>query len=178
MEYVIPELETDRLILAKHEVSDFSALSQLWGQRSMVQHIGGVPSTERESWMRMLAYGGLWPLLGFGNWAVREKGTGNYVGDLGFADFHRIVEPHVKGIPEAGWVIAPEYQGRGYATEAMKAALSWLIAQQKHQESICFIGPQNIPSLRVAEKLGYTQDKEVFMNGSISVLLRKNLIQS
>ncbi|WP_265498295.1 GNAT family N-acetyltransferase [Providencia rustigianii] len=172
---LIPTLETDRLILSKHEVSDFAALTQLWANTSMVQHIGGKPSTERESWMRMLAYGGLWPLLGFGYWAVRDKNTGVYVGDLGFADFHRTVEPPIKGIPEAGWVIAAEYQGKGYATEAMQAALSWLISQKKHQQSICFIDPKNSRSLRVADKLGYIQDKEVFMNGSISILLRKNL---
>ncbi|MGV2470527.1 GNAT family N-acetyltransferase, partial [Bacillus subtilis] len=40
---LIPTLETDRLILSKHEVSDFTALTQLWANTSMVQHIGGKP---------------------------------------------------------------------------------------------------------------------------------------
>lgn len=173
---VIPELETERLILTKHRVSDFPELAKLWATESMVRYIGGMPSSERDSWMRMLAYGGLWPLLGFGYWAVREKSTGHYVGDLGFADFHRMVEPQVKGIPEAGWVIAPEFQGKGYATEAMEAALIWLKAENKHQQSICFIEPRNLASLRVAEKLGYSADREVFMNGSITVLLRQQLV--
>ncbi len=172
---LIPEIETERLILSKHQVSDFPALTKLWATESMVRYIGGMPSTERESWMRMLAYGGLWPLLGFGYWAVREKATGQYVGDLGFADFHRMVEPQVKGIPEAGWVITPEFQGKGYATEAMQAALSWLKAQNKYQQTICFIEPRNLPSLRVAEKLGYVIDREIFMNGNITVLLRQKL---
>ncbi|EFE55528.1 MULTISPECIES: GNAT family N-acetyltransferase [Providencia] len=172
---VIPELETDRLILNKHQVSDFPALAKLWATESMVRYIGGMPSSERESWMRMLAYGGLWPLLGFGYWAVREKASGQYIGDLGFADFHRMVEPHVKGIPEAGWVIAPEHQGKGYATEAMQAALSWLTKENKYRQSICFIEPRNLASLRVAEKLGYVVDREIFMNGTITVLLRQQL---
>lgn len=62
----IPRLETERLTLSGHQQSDFTALTQLWATESMVLHIGGTPSTERESWMRMLAYGGLWPILGFG----------------------------------------------------------------------------------------------------------------
>lgn len=172
---LIPEIETKRLILSKHTVEDFPALTQLWMTESVVRHIGGMPSTERESWMRMLAYGGLWPLLGFGYWAVREKETRKYVGDLGFADFHRMVEPKVKGIPEAGWVIAPEFQGKGYATEAMQAALEWLKRQNKFKQSICFIEPRNTASLRVAEKVGYVADREIFMNGNITVLLRQKL---
>ncbi|MCB6144591.1 hypothetical protein LHK12_03805 [Providencia rettgeri] len=38
---VIPELETDRLILNKHQVSDFPALAKLWATESMVRYIGG-----------------------------------------------------------------------------------------------------------------------------------------
>nr|ELR5111103.1 GNAT family N-acetyltransferase [Providencia stuartii] len=171
----IPQLETERLILSGHQQSDFAALTQLWATEAMVQHIGGVPSTERESWMRMLAYGGLWPILGFGYWAVREKHTRRYVGDLGFADFHRIIQPPVKGIPEAGWVIAPEFQGKGYATEAMLAALNWLSDLNQFERSICFVASENTPSLRVALKLGYIVQKDVIMNGTSSVLLEKKL---
>ena len=173
---LIPVLETERLILSKHEVSDFKSLSRLWSTDSVAHFITGVPSTDRESWMRMLTYGGLWPLLGFGYWAVRDRVTGKYIGDLGFADFHRVVEPSVKGIPEAGWVIAPEHQGKGYATEAMQGALAWLKSQNKHQKSICFIEPSNEASLRVAQKLGYIPERELCMNGEVTLLLSQNLI--
>ncbi len=172
---LIPEIETDRLILSKHQVSDFPALTKLWATESMVRHIGGVPSSERESWMRMLAYGGLWYITGVWLLGCARKKPRQYIGDLGFADFHRMVEPKVKGVPEAGWVIAPEFQGQGYASEAMSAALMWLKKQKKHKQSICFIEPRNIASLRVAEKVGYVVDREIFMNGCITVLLRQEL---
>ncbi|MDD9340493.1 MULTISPECIES: GNAT family N-acetyltransferase [Providencia] len=171
----IPILETERLILSKHEVDDFPSLARLWTTDSVTHYITGVPSTERESWMRMLTYSGLWPLLGFGYWALRDKKTGLYIGDLGFADFHRVVEPSVKGIPEAGWVIAPEHQGKGYATEAMRAALVWLKSQNKHKQTICFIEPNNEASLRVAKKLGYIEDGEIFMNGELTLRFQQNL---
>lgn len=174
--YAIPKIETERLLLSGHQLEDFSEMTQLWATDSVVEYITGEPSTERDSWMRMLTYGGLWPILGFGYWAVREKVTGKYVGDLGFADFHRMARPSVKGIPEAGWVIAPEYQGLGYATEAMQAALQWLSEQNKFKESVCFIDPANKASLRVAQKLGYIVKREVLMNGECAVLLRKALV--
>lgn len=86
-----------------------------------------------------------------------------------------MIQPPVKGIPEAGWVIAPEFQGKGYATEAMQAALNWLSELNKFERSIFFITPDNMASLRVAQKLGYIVQKDVVMNGASSVLLEKKL---
>ena len=50
-------------------------------------HIGGKPFTREESWARLLRYGGLWSLLGYGYWAVRDKESGRFAGELGFAGF-------------------------------------------------------------------------------------------
>ncbi|EKT57564.1 GNAT family N-acetyltransferase [Providencia sneebia] len=172
---VIPLLETDRLILAGHQHSDFPALAKLWATQSVVRYLGGSPSTERESWMRMLEYLGLWPLLGFGYWAVREKQSGLYVGDLGFADFHRMTRAIVKGTPEAGWIIASEFQGQGFATEAMEGALFWLKSQHKFKQTVCLIEPNNLASLRVAQKLGYIPQREVLIQGICSILYKKML---
>ena len=98
-----PVLDTPRLILEGHPLGDFEALAAMWAEPKVVEHIfNGKPSAPRDSWMRMLAYRGLWPLLGYGYWAIREKASGRYVGDLGFADFHRVIEPSIRGVPEAG----------------------------------------------------------------------------
>lgn len=172
---MVPVLETDRLILSGHQRKDFSALADLWATESIVKYIGGTISTERESWMRMLSYAGLWQVLGFGYWAIREKESGQYIGDLGFADFHRMIDLPIKGIPEAGWVIAPEYQGKGYVTEAMQSALKWLTLQNKFEQTICFIAPDNLASIRVADKLGYLFEQEVLLNGQKSFLYSKKL---
>jgi RimJ/RimL family protein N-acetyltransferase len=51
------------------------------------------------------------------------------VGDIGFADFKRDFEGaekfDLKGLPEMGWVLSPSVHGKGYATEAVSAALAW-----------------------------------------------------
>src|SRR5580658_7267303 len=97
-------IETERLILDAHTVVYFEPLAAMWADPEVVWHISGRPSSEQDSWMRLLRYRGLWPLLGYGFWAVREKSSGRFVGDIGFADFHRQIEPPITGVPGAGWV--------------------------------------------------------------------------
>lgn len=169
-----PVLETERLVLSAHTTDDFAALAAMWAEPAAVAHIfGGTPSTRRDSWMRMLWYQGLWPLLGYGYWAVREKASGRYVGDLGFADFYRDIEPPIRGIPEAGWTLAGWAHGQGYATEALRAALDWLDAQPRFERSVCLITPANRASLRVADKSGYANPLAVRMNDQDSLLLTR-----
>jgi RimJ/RimL family protein N-acetyltransferase len=150
-----PRIETPRLILDGHRVEDFEPLAEMWADPAVVRHIGGRPFSRGESWMRLPRYRGLWPLLGYGYWAIREKQTGRFVGDLGFADFHREIEPSIRGVPEAGWVLASWAHGRGFASEALRAALPWLDAKPGIERSVCLIDPANGPSLRLAAKHGF-----------------------
>ncbi|HHV7518648.1 TPA: GNAT family N-acetyltransferase [Burkholderia orbicola] len=169
-----PVLDTPRLILEGHPLGDFDALAAMWAEPGVVAHIfNGTPSTPRDSWMRMLAYRGLWPLLGYGYWAIREKASGRYVGDLGFADFHRNIEPPIRGVPEAGWALATWAQGNGYATEALAAALAWLDAQQRFERSVCLIAPTNLASIRVAEKAGYGEPRRIRFNDADSLMFSR-----
>ncbi|WP_199499919.1 GNAT family N-acetyltransferase [Methylovirgula sp. 4M-Z18] len=168
-----PVLETQRLVLRGHVPQDFEPLALMWSDPIVVKHISGTPSPPRDCWMRMLSYQGLWPFLGYGYWAIREKASNKYIGDLGFADFHRLIEPSIKGIPEAGWVLAPEAHGKGFATEALAAALTWLDAQDRFDRSVCLISPDNLASIRVAEKAGYSHSKTVRSNDKDAFLFSR-----
>lgn len=168
-----PVIETGRLVLAGHTLDLFEPLCAMWADPAVVRHIGGTPSTPRESWMRMLSYRGLWPLLGYGYWAICEKTSGRYVGDLGFADFHRAVEPSIRGIPEAGWALAPWAHGQGYATEALTAALDWLFRETRHERSVCLIAPANLASIRVAGKAGYGSPQTRRLNDKDSLIFSR-----
>lgn len=169
-----PILDTPRLILEGHPLGDFDALAAMWTEPTVVAHIfNGKPSAPRDSWMRLLAYRGLWPLLGYGYWAIREKASGRYVGDLGFADFHRAVEPSIRGVPEAGWALASWAHGKGYATEALTHALRWLDAQQRFERSVCLIAPTNTASIRVAQKAGYADPVRIRFNDTDSLLFSR-----
>jgi len=165
-------LETERLVLDPHGAEHFEPLSQMWGDAAVVHHIGQ-PSTPQEAWMRLLRYRGLWALLGYGYWALTEKASGRFVGDLGFADFHRAVEPSIRGIPEAGWVLASWAHGQGFASEALTAALAWLDGEGAHESSVCLIAPQNEPSLRLARRFGFQDERLVSFSGHDTLLLRR-----
>jgi len=129
----------------------------MWADPDVTRFIGGTPSTRAQSWMRLVTYGGLWRMLGYGYWAVVERATGAYVGDVGFADFKREIEPPIEGVPEAGWVLSPSVHGRGYASEAVAAALAWVDANVAAARTVCIIAPENAPSIRVAQRAGYVE---------------------
>lgn len=148
-------LETERLVLRPHTIADFEGCLALWRDPGVVAAITGRAATEEDVWTRVLRYIGHWAALGYGYWAFIEKATGDYVGQGGFADFKREMHPPLE-TPESGWALRDSAAGKGYATEAMGAALAFADA---HFEggTCCIIDPDNAPSLRVAAKLGYRE---------------------
>ncbi|MBP8808538.1 MAG: GNAT family N-acetyltransferase [Kofleriaceae bacterium] len=153
----VPTLETARLRLRAHRADDLSACLALWSDAEVVRYIGGQPSAKDAVWMRMMQYRGHWALTGYGYWLVEERATGAFVGEVGVADFKRDLQPSIEGVPEAGWAIATDKQGRGYATEAVTGALAWVEANLDDPELACIIDPANVASLRVATKLDFRQ---------------------
>ena len=151
-----PVLETERLILRGHKLSDFAALSAMWADPAVVRFISGKPSTQEESWGRMLRYPGMWALLGYSFWAIEEKASGRIIGEGGFADFKREISPPIEA-PEMGWALAPAAQGKGYAFEALSAMLAWGEAHFRRRDFACIIAPENAPSIRLAERLGFRE---------------------
>jgi RimJ/RimL family protein N-acetyltransferase len=171
MSNAVPTIETKRLILRAHESDDFASSVAMWAHPITVRFIQGQPSTENRTWFRMLAYRGLWDLLGYGYWAITEKSTLKFVGDAGLADFCREIEPSIRGIPEVGWALAPEFHGQGYATEAVQAVLDW--ADKRFERTVCLIGNENAASLRVAEKLGFKEFKRTTHFNLPTVMLER-----
>ena len=168
-----PTIETERLILRAYRLEDFPQAAAAWADPEVVRYIGR-PSTEEESWARFLRNIALWPMLGYGYWAATEKSTGRYVGDVGFADFKRDIEPSLKGVPEIGWVLASWSHGMGYATEAARAAIEWLEGALGPQRTACIIDEGNRASIRVAEKVGYREFARSVYKSSPVVMLERN----
>ena len=151
----VPELQTPRLYLRGHRADDHPQAARLWQAPAVYEAIGGEPLSDQEVWLRILRYSGLWDFLGFGYWAVIDRGSGAYVGQLGFADFRRGLIGFDGRYPEAGWVIHPDFAGRGYATEGVAAACRWLDDTTTHERSFCIINGDNVASQRIASKMGY-----------------------
>jgi RimJ/RimL family protein N-acetyltransferase len=166
----VPVIETARLRLRAHRAGDHADCAAMWADPAVTRFIGGRASTAEETWRRMLASLGLWAMLGFGYWAVEEKGSGRYVGDVGCADFRREIEPSLEGMLEFGWALAAHARGRGYASEALAAALAWAAARWPERRAVCLVSPENLASIRVAEKAGFARWRETVYHGTASLL--------
>lgn len=171
----IPIVETPRLRLRGHRTDDLAACVAMWTDPIVTRYISGRASTEQQTWARLLAYLGHWDLMGFGYWAIEEKRTGDFVGEVGFADFKRDIAQSMQGDPELGFAVVPRVHGRGYATEAVRGALSWADANIARARSVCLVNPQNLASRRVAEKCGYEVFEESLHNGQGVLFLARTM---
>ena len=165
-------LTTDRLTLRPHTRDDFLESYAMWSDPEVIRYIGGKPFTREEVWARLLRYAGHWAMLGYGYWVVRETRSGRFLGEVGFADYHREIEPSL-GTPEIGWALDPAAHGRGYATEAVLAALRWADTHWPGAETACIVAPDNQPSLRVADKCGYREHLRTTYKGKPTIVLRR-----
>jgi RimJ/RimL family protein N-acetyltransferase len=170
---VVPVLETERLRLRGHSAADFEASAAMWADERVTRYIGGKPSPREDSWRRFMTFPGHWTLLGFGYWLIEEKASGAYVGDGGFGNFKRDLTPNVFDAPEQGWALNPAVHGKGYATEAASAMIGWAEKHFGRSDFVCMIAPENTPSLRVAEKLGYGEFARTDYKGAPSILFRR-----
>ena len=152
---LVPTLTSERLILRGHRREDLSEATAMWADANVTRHIGGRPFSEEEVWGKLLRHVGHWAVTGFGYWVVRERDTGVFVGEAGFADFRRELDPPLGGAPEVGWALAAHAHGKGYATEAVQRALQWSDARFGNAKTVCLIAPANVASARVADKCGY-----------------------
>jgi len=155
---LVPVIETERLLLRGHTPADFDDCLSMWSDPEVTRYIGGRPFNREDVWARLLRYSGHWLWLGYGYWLVADKASGIFIGEVGFADFRRIIAPSFEGIPEVGWALTRWSWGRGYATEAVTAAVAWGgEAFGKDAVTGCLINPDNGASIRVAKKCGYTE---------------------
>lgn len=150
-------IQTARLTLTPPVVADFDDYAGLWADVGVVRYMGGVPFSRSSAWTRFQRQAGCWALRGFGAWIVRERDSGRFVGEVGFYDFMREITPALGPEPEAGWMLLPWAQGKGFATEAVSAAHTWGDARFGAARTVCMIDPNNRPSLRLAAKMGYVE---------------------
>jgi RimJ/RimL family protein N-acetyltransferase len=169
-----PDLQTGRLRLTGHGAKDFADSAALWADPDVVRFIGGRPFNQEEVWARLLRYVGHWAMMGYGYWVIREVDTGRFVGEVGFADFKRDLDPPFGDAPEIGWALRPWAQGRGFASEAIGAVTAWGDRRFGFgARTVCMIDPENAPSIRVAEKNGYREYARTRYKGAPTVLFER-----
>jgi RimJ/RimL family protein N-acetyltransferase len=168
-----PTLETRRLRLRPHRAEDFEAYAAMWAAPEVVRFIGGEPISREAAWTRFLRHIGIWRYFGFGFFALEDRASGAFVGEAGFHDLRRMVDPSNEGTMEAGWVLVPAMHGRGLAEEAMRAAIAWADRAHPAPRMTCIIQVGHAASLRVAAKLGFTPYAETTYHGDPVTMLER-----
>lgn len=171
--FEVPVLETPRTVMRPHRVADFDDVAAMWAEPAVVRHITGKPSTRQDSWSRLLRYLGHWQAMGFGYWAVEDRQSQEFLGEVGFADFKRDITPSLEGLPEIGWVLRSSAHGRGIATEAVAAALRWGDANLESRRTVCIVEPAHLASIRVAQKNGFREFKQTIYAGQPALLFER-----
>jgi RimJ/RimL family protein N-acetyltransferase len=141
-------LETERLLLRWLREDDFDEYAKMCRDPEVMRFLGGVLLTDFEVWRQMATIMGHWYFRGYGIWAVEEKSTGKLVGRVGC--LYPIGWPAF----EVGWTLARDSWGEGYATEAAQRALAYAFTELDRDHVISLIAPENVASIRVAERLG------------------------
>jgi RimJ/RimL family protein N-acetyltransferase len=172
---VVPILETPRLRLRAFNEQDLAAWATTMGDPEVVRYLGGTPFAREDTWRRILMSTGVWTVFGYGYWAVERKDGGDLIGQAGFADFKRDMQPSIEGVPEMGWIFAPHAHGQGYASEAVRAGLAWADEALKAPVIPAIIDPDNTPSIRVAERCGFAEREDATYRGAPILLFRRRL---
>ena len=141
-------LETRRLLIRELRMDDIDRVMIVWGDPEVMQHCGGAGSRDQEM-KHLQSYIKHQEERGFSAYLVLEKKTGQFIGVCGFNP------PNHGYDAELMYHIAKEHGGQGYASEAMEACVDYAINDLKLTKLGASITPDNVPSQRVVEKLGF-----------------------
>ncbi|HLJ51882.1 MAG TPA: GNAT family N-acetyltransferase [Rhizomicrobium sp.] len=170
----VPVLETERLILRGHELADFPAYAEMWADPGVTRYTSGAPLSQEEAWGKFLRTAGMWNVMGFGYWSVTERASGRRIGELGFLEGKRDITPPLAGTPECGWALVPSVHGKGFASEALRAALGWGDDHFGKVRMACMIAPENAPSLKLAAKFGFREAHRTLYKGEPTIVLYRD----
>ena len=147
-----PTLETENLILRPFKDDDVDDYFGVLDSPEVRRWLHIPESRDRsDAWQQMAWFVGQWELRGTGHWALEEKKSGQFVGRAGL---HRPERHDWPGV-EVGWLLHPDYWGRGYATEAGAVAVRYGFEDLQVDKLFSCILPENHRSQAVAKRLGF-----------------------
>jgi ribosomal-protein-alanine N-acetyltransferase len=153
-------LETSRLLLREFVAQDADALAAVLGDPvAMRYYPAALDHKGVEEWIGKNI--GRYQRDGFGLWAMALKDSCELIGDCG------CILQDVEGANhvEVGYHVRRDLWGKGYATEAARACMQYAFTALGSTRIISMIRPENVQSVRVAEKNGLTCEKIIFWRG-------------
>jgi RimJ/RimL family protein N-acetyltransferase len=158
------ELETERLWLRQWIESDREPFARLNADPRVMEFLPSILDRAASDAMVDLIQTKIIE-KGWGFWAVESKQDQQFIGFVGL----EIPKADLPFSPcvEIGWRLAFEYWGKGYATEAAKAALKFGFDRLELPEIVSFTTIDNHRSSAVMERLEMNRDAETFEHSSL-----------
>jgi RimJ/RimL family protein N-acetyltransferase len=160
-------IETERLVLRRPRPEDAAPFYPQWQDADALQYVGGVKTREQVDEMveRLLRH---WDWYGIGEFTVERQEDGEILGRVGLQlwdprDWTNGKRTRLSGAVETelGWKLAREHWAHGYATEAAAACRDWALGDLELTRLISLIALENAASVRVAERIGESFEREV-----------------
>ena len=160
-------LDTPRLTLRPFQPDDIDRLAELMANPDFMRFSLGVYDREKTSAFLDKIIG--WEHTGIPSlFAVvirpTPEETGSNVALVGYCGFYHH-PPEVTEDIEIGYRLDPNYWNRGLITESALAVRDHAFRNLKLARVISLIHPENIPSRRVAEKIGMVLEKQIIYRG-------------
>ena len=151
-------LRTSQLVLRPWRDEDIADFAEMSADPVVMEYL--LPLSERglsaDTWVaRKRAH---WEEHGFGQWVVELPGEASFIGVVGLETVS--YDAHFTPAVEVAWRLVRAYWGRGYATEAAKAALDYGFGEVGLGEIVALTVPANQRSRRVMERLGMTRSPQ------------------
>lgn len=153
-------LETARLRLRELRIEDLEPLFGILGDAETMRYYPAPFSRDRvRDWISDNRE--RYERDGFGLWAIEDRGSGQFLGNCGPA------LREVEGVsePELGWMVTRLRWNQGIATEAASACRFHAFGELGLSRLVSLVRPINLPSARVAEKIGMHVEREVEYHG-------------
>src|SRR5262249_29152005 len=127
---------------------DLPLLERLMGDPRMTEHLGGPESSDK-----LRERQGRYERLEGGDrmFKIVDAASGAGVGSVGFWT----KEWRGRQVYEVGWMVVPEFQGRGIAVAATAQAIELARRDDTHRFVHAFPNVENAPSNAICRKLGF-----------------------
>lgn len=147
-------LETKRLLLRRVAASDVNEIMQLRGNPETMKYIPRpLVTTAQEALAHFELIDSKIESNEGINWAITIKGNPKLIGIIGH---YRIEPQHYRS--EIGYMILPEYNGRGITSEAVKAVLEYGFDDMNLHSTEAILDSRNVGSEKVLQKNGFVKE--------------------
>lgn len=150
-----PILETDRLLLRELNLGDVPFILSLLNSPGWLKYIGDRGVKNEEQAKDYLLNGPLksYKENGFGLYLVEERISKLPIGLCG------LLKRETLENPDLGFAFLSDYMGKGFAFEAAHAVLEYTKSELKMPTILAIVLPNNQPSIKLLEKLGFQYQK-------------------